>query len=230
MPRESNLEIKVGMFVVAALVCLVAFIFSISDFSALFQKGSSLRAVFQYANGLKKGAPVRVAGVDSGHVQELKVFFDAADQKTKVQVVAWIMPGVSVPMDSTLMINQLGILGEKYLEIIPGISQQLAPAGTVLQGEESVPMEEIMKKLSAIALKLDDTLTGINGGILTEANKKALAETLANIASVTGAMKNGDGTVGKLLTDKSVYENLNELTADLKANPWKLFYRPKGKK
>ena len=48
MPRESNLEVKVGAFVVVAVIALVAFIFSISDFSALFQKGTTLKAVFQY--------------------------------------------------------------------------------------------------------------------------------------------------------------------------------------
>jgi hypothetical protein len=70
---------------------------------------------------------------------------------------------------------------------------------------------------------------GINAGVLTEANKAALAALLANAAAVTEGVKNGQGTVGKFLTDPSVFRNLDELSADLKTNPWKLFYRPKGK-
>ncbi|MBF0569318.1 MAG: MCE family protein [Candidatus Omnitrophica bacterium] len=229
MPRESNLEVKVGIFVVAAIVTIVVFIFSISDFS-IFQKGSTFHVVFNYANGLKKGSPVRFAGVDAGHVVTLKPFVDTADSQTKVNVDVWIAQGTLVPVDSNVMINQLGILGEKYLEIVPGKSTVSAGPGTVLRGEDPVPMETIMKMLSGIATKLDGTLAGVNDGILTEPNKKALAETLANMAVFTGMLKNGDGTMGKFLTDKSVYQNLEELTADVKANPWKLFYRSRGKK
>ena len=207
MPRESNLEVKVGAFVLVAIIALVVFIFSISDFSSLFQKGTTLKAVFQYANGLKKGAPVRVAGVDSGHVQELKVYYDSVGKKTMVEVQAWLMPGVGIPADSNLLINQLGILGEKYLEIIPGISKDMVRSDMILRGEDPVPLEDVMKKMSGLAEKMDGTLAAVNGGILTEANKKSLAETLANISAITAAIKNGEGTIGKLLLDKSVYEN-----------------------
>ncbi|MBF0122441.1 MAG: MCE family protein [Candidatus Omnitrophica bacterium] len=230
MPRESNLEVKVGAFVVVAIIALVAFVFTISDFSALFQKGMAFRVTFQYANGLKKGAPVRLAGVDTGHVQEIKVYSDPAKQNMIVEAQVWLMPGVSVPLDSTFIINQLGILGEKYLEIMPGVAKDMAKADSIFRGEDPVPLEEVMKKFSGIALKLEETLAGINAGILTNDNKRSFAEMLANISEITRSIKNGEGTVGKLLSDKSVYENLDEMTADLKNNPWKLFYRPKGSK
>jgi phospholipid/cholesterol/gamma-HCH transport system substrate-binding protein len=208
----------------------VAFIFSISDFSSFFQKGTTLKVVFQYANGLKKGAPVRVAGVDTGHIQEIRVVNDPALKKTMVEAQAWLMSGISVPQDSTLVINQLGILGEKYLEIIPGTSSVMADGQMSLRGEDPVPMEEIMKKMSGIALKIDETLGEIQGGIMTEENKKAVSEMLANIAAVTRSIRDGEGTIGGLLNNSSVYKNLEELSADLKAHPWKLFYRPKGSK
>lgn len=230
MPRESHLEVKVGAFVLLAIAALVAFIFSISDFSSLFQKGTTLKVVFQYANGLKKGAPVRVAGVDTGHIQEIRVVYDPALKETMVEAQAWLMSGISVPQDSTLVINQLGILGEKYLEIIPGTSSVMADGQSPLRGEDPVPMEEIMKKMSGIALKIDETLGEIQGGIMTEDNKKAVSEMLANIAAVTRSIRDGEGTIGGLLNNSAVYKNLEELSADLKAHPWKLFYRPKGSK
>jgi phospholipid/cholesterol/gamma-HCH transport system substrate-binding protein len=255
MPKELNLELKVGAFMVIAVVALVGFVFSISDFST-FQSGTSYTVIFQYANGLKKGAPVRVAGVDGGHVRDLKVSYDMNAHVSRVSIDIWLMHGVMIPVDSTFMINQLGLLGEKYLEIIPGTAQEFVRPGSFVAGETPVPMETIMKKLSGIALKLDDTLSGLNNGVLNEANKKAVSETLANVAAITGALKegegtlgqllkdksvydnllsitgsinNGEGTIGMLLKDKSIYQNLDELTADLKANPWKLFYRPRGK-
>jgi phospholipid/cholesterol/gamma-HCH transport system substrate-binding protein len=256
MPKELNLEVKVGAFVVIAVVAIVGFVFSISDFST-FQKGTTYTVIFQYANGLKKGAPVRIAGVDSGHVRDLKVSYDMSAHVSRVSIDIWLMHGTTIPIDSTFMINQLGMLGEKYLEIMPGTAIEFVKPGSFLAGETPVPMETIMKKLSGIALKLDDTLSGLNNGVLNEVNKKAISETLANVAAITGALKEGEGTIGQLLKDKSVYENLmsitgsinngegtfgmllkdksiyqnlDELTADLKAHPWKLFYRPRNAK
>jgi phospholipid/cholesterol/gamma-HCH transport system substrate-binding protein len=229
MPKELNLEMRVGMFVFIAILALVAFVFSISDFS-VFQQGTTYTVIFQYANGLKKGAPVRLAGVDSGFVHDLKVTYDRNTHVSRVSIDIWLRYGMVIPIDSAFMINQLGLLGEKYVEIMPGTAKETVKPGSFLAGEDPVPMETVMKKLSAIALKLDNTLTGINDGLLNEANKKAMTDTMTNLAAITAALKEGDGTLGSLLRDKSIYQNLNELTADLKANPWKLFYRPKNSK
>ncbi len=252
MPKEKDLEVKVGAFVLASIVCLVAFIFSISDFS-VFRKGVAYRVVFQYANGLKKGAPVRLAGVDAGHVKEIKVV-SAVERTMDVIVDIWMEEGVCIPADSRFLINQLGILGEKYIEIIPGKAPDILTAGTRITGEDPIPMEAVVQTFGVLGKKAELVLDGVNNGILsesnrkalavllvnvaavseslnkgvlTEANKSALAATLANMAAVSGNLKNGQGTVGKFLTDPSVFQNLDELSADLKTNPWKLFYRPK---
>ena len=47
---------------------------------------------------------------------------------------------------------------------------------------------------------------------------------------IVADVKGGSGTVGRLLYDDSLYEDLESLGADLKANPWKLLHRPKKKK
>ena len=70
MPKESNLEFKVGLFVLIAIIGLIMFIFSVSD-SSVLEKGKSVNVVFGFANGLKKSAPVRIAGVDEGIVEEI---------------------------------------------------------------------------------------------------------------------------------------------------------------
>ena len=262
MPKEDGLELKVGAFVVAALACLMGFVLSVSDFS-FFDKGDEYSVVFNYSNGLKKGAPVRLAGVDAGHVKALAVFYDTTELRTKVKAGLWVMRGQKIPADSRVLINQLGLLGEKYVEIIPGTSGELLLLGKTMQGEDPVAMESIMAMAGSIAGKLETTLEGINRNVLTGANAEALSRSLENLADITSSIRNGDGSLGKLLADEGVYQhlslalaniaaltdklnrgegtvgkflsdpgvyrNLEELSADLKMNPWKLFYRPKGK-
>ena len=96
-----------------------------------------------------------------------------------------------------------------------------------MTGEDPVSMETVMKQLSGIGATIETTLGEVNAGLLTDANKDSLTQILANIASVTKKIDQGEGTVGKFLTDPSFYKNLEEFSADVKSHPWKLFYRPK---
>ena len=72
-------------------------------------------------------------------------------------------------------------------------------------------------------------MDSVNNGILTDKNKKSLQDALEGFGVVGADLKEGRGTLGKLLTDESIYNNLDDLTSDLKGNPWKLLYRPKPK-
>ncbi len=227
MSRESHLELKVGGFVFLAVIALAFFVASVTDLS-MFQKGNSMQVIFSFANGLKSAAPVRLAGVEAGLVKNMQVFTDDNDgKKTKVRVNIRINQGIEIPADSKVTINQLGLLGEKYVEIVPGKGTEFLKANGVLIGIDPVPIEKVTEQFSTLTSKLETAIDGINNGILTEQNKLSLANTLADLRDVVGNIKNGHGTVGKFLTDESIYRNFEEFTADLKANPWKLLYRPK---
>src|SRR5665213_2590066 len=136
MSRDNGLEMKVGMFVLMAALALTFFIISVSDLS-IFEKGHHLQVVFGFASGLRDASPVRLAGVEVGLVKKLEVFVDENDsRKTKVRVNVWIRDNVDIPKDSKITINQLGILGEKYLEIIPGSSTESLKEDSVVVGHD----------------------------------------------------------------------------------------------
>jgi phospholipid/cholesterol/gamma-HCH transport system substrate-binding protein len=229
MSRDNGLELKVGLFVLLALLALTFFVLSISDFS-FFESGRHIRVVFGFASGLREAAPVRLAGVEVGLVRKLQVFVDKADGgKTKVWVNVWIKDKISIPADSNITINQLGILGEKYLEIIPGSSTDLIKDDGVVIGHDPVPIERITQRIDTLMAKLEITVDSVNNGILTDKNKQSLQDALRGFGAVGVDLKEGRGTLGKLFTDESIYNNLDDLTLDLKSNPWKLLYRPKAK-
>ena len=236
MPKESNLEFKVGLFVVLALIGFTIFIFSISD-TSVFERGKSIKIIFGFANGLKKSAPVRIAGVDEGIVKDINLFFDREDSKTKAEVELWVKKSTKIPIDSVIMINQLGLLGEKYIEIIPGLDRkQFFEDGQTFIGNDPVAQEEISEKVMEIASQLERTISSVNKVIDDEKNITSLQKTIQNLSSMTTGLDNiisdireGKGTVGRLLYDQRLYNDLQEFTADLKQNPWKLLYKPKNK-
>jgi len=227
MSRDNGLELKVGLFVMMAALALTFFIISITDLS-IFEKGRHIQVVFGFASGLREAAPVRLAGVEVGLVKKLQVFVDEADgRKTKVRVNVWIKDDIAIPADSKITINQLGILGEKYLEIIPGKSADSIKDDSVTAGQDPVPIEKIAEQVDTLMIKLSTTVDSVNNGILTDKNKKSLEDALAGFGALGTDLKEGRGTLGKLLTDEAIYNNLDDLTSDLKGNPWKLLYRPK---
>jgi len=78
-----------------------------------------------------------------------------------------------------------------------------------------------------LASKFDTTMDSVNEGVLSKETQQTFSEALAGLNSVIKKVNSGEGTLGRLLTNPAIHDNLEEMTADLKENPWKLFYRPR---
>ncbi|MEW6170713.1 MAG: MlaD family protein [Candidatus Omnitrophota bacterium] len=201
--NKISLELKVGIFIFIGLIILGIFIFLIGNFQFI-QPSYNLKLIFSYVNGLKVGAPVRLAGVDVGEVKDLHISFDKENQKTLIEVTTFVRRYAKVPVDSEAWINTLGLLGEKYVEIIPGKNyDSLMKENDILIGIDPIPMQEVMKQANDLVVKLEDIL---------------------------GQVKSGQGTIGRLIYDDTVYKNLEEFSTDIKAHPWKLLFKGKEKK
>jgi phospholipid/cholesterol/gamma-HCH transport system substrate-binding protein len=200
---KTKLELKVGIFVFIGLTVLVIFVLSIGGFKT-WSSGYRLNLIFDFVNGVKIGAPVRFAGVDVGEVKKIDLLSQSEQNRTSVCLEVWIRDIVRVPADSTVWVNTLGLLGEKYVEIIPGkdYSRTLKENESLI-GVDPVPTHELFSKAQSIMGNLDN---GIN------------------------KIVNKEGTLGKLLYDDKVYNELEALVTDVRKNPWKLLIKTKEKK
>ena len=200
---KTKLEMKVGIFVFIGLIILIVFVLSIGGVKT-WTSGYKVNFIFNFVNGVKNGAPVRFAGVDSGVVRSIKFFHEPKSLKNKVRVTCWLNKIVTIPLDSKIWVNTLGLLGEKYIEIMPGEDySKLLLAGQEMPGEDPLPMNEIMKDAKQIT---DNLNTGLQ------------------------RIVNREGTVGKLLFDDKIYNELDALITDVRKNPWKLLIKTKEKK
>lgn len=198
---KSKLELKVGIFVFIGLVILMIFVLSIGGFKT-WSSGYYVNFEFKFVNGVKIGAPVRFAGMDVGQVKKLSLVHNP-EIGTKVMILGWVKKDVIIPLDSQVWVNTLGLLGEKYIEIMPGKDyQNYALANQVLIGNDPIAMHEVAELAKNIAADLD--------GMILKINK-------------------GEGTIGKLLSDDTIYNEMESLVLDLKKHPWKLFWKGKDK-
>jgi phospholipid/cholesterol/gamma-HCH transport system substrate-binding protein len=200
---KTKLELKVGIFVFIGLAILVIFILSIGGFKT-WSSGYRINLNFNFVNGVKVGAPVRFAGVDVGEVKKIKLEFVPAENRSNVHLVVWVRDVIKIPLDSTVWVNTLGLLGEKYIEIMPGKDyvNPVKDNGSIV-GVDPLPIHAIFNRAENIMHNLDDGIAKI---------------------------RNKEGSLGKLIYDDTVYNELEALVTDVRKNPWKLFFKTKEKK
>ena len=105
--------------------------------------GYSLHARFDHIDGLAIGADVRVAGVKVGSVMTARV----DPQSFQADVAFTVQNAVKLPRDSSAEITSDGLLGGKYISLVPGGDEQTLPAGgmvTITQG--SISLEQLLGK------------------------------------------------------------------------------------
>lgn len=276
MFASISTEAKVGLFILVALILLAYMSFQVGEKRIGFKKGYLVTSHFDNASGLERDASVRIAGVEVGRVEDISLI------DSKAQVTMRIIPSVKLRENSKILIKAYGILGDKYIEIIPGtegapylkdgdeitrvekqtdIDKLMRDLGTiaddvmavtaslrnVLGGEEGTAnlsaILENTRKLTAnlnevvernqekIALVLDNTrdLTANLNKIVTE-NDRNIASLVTNLNKASGEMERtfaalsdiserlnrGEGTLGQLMENEEVFDNLNETLAALR--------------
>jgi phospholipid/cholesterol/gamma-HCH transport system substrate-binding protein len=122
--RERSLEFKVGFLILVSSAILVGLIFILGNFS--LRSGFTIRLDFDYIGSLAAGAPVKLSGIKVGKVAAVELhggkIDPAIDKRVQVRVTAWVEDRVAdaIRADAEFFINTAGVLGEQYLEIVPG--------------------------------------------------------------------------------------------------------------
>src|SRR3972149_10096965 len=114
IPKLSS-EAKVGLFVLIGIIILAYMSLRLGGIQLGRAEGYTLFVDFDSAAGLDPNAPVRVAGVEVGRVKTITLKDDMAHLELLIQ------PDVKIGKDFTAVLTTKGLLGEKYLELVPGV-------------------------------------------------------------------------------------------------------------
>ncbi len=204
-------EARVGIFVLLGLIVLTFFTFRVSKWGLIAEKGYRLTVDFDTASGLEPKSDVKMAGVPIGKVEEIQLVGNRA------RLVLRIHQEIRIPIDSVGTIQTQGLLGEKYVEILPGKDAQrnLPAGGQVTNILNPVNLDEMVRKLSAIGddvKKFSDSLSATFG---TEEGKKALGDILRDVRATTASLR----TVvqGNEQRFDRILANVDGLSADLRS-------------
>ncbi|MBQ27771.1 MAG: hypothetical protein CMH81_06490 [Nitrospiraceae bacterium] len=223
-------RLKVGLLFLCAVGLLVVVSLSIEGSTSLFQ--TSYRANFDDIVGLKIGAPVRIAGLNVGHVDDVRLLDDALIVEVTFSVENDIIDRLR--SDASAVVRAMSVLGDKILVILPGTpSQPQLQPNTILPGQVELEIAGIVPSAESTILNLNQTLLEVRNLVASiQKGEGTLGSLIAkddiyvemqqaiqnvdgiteDIASLTATIKRGDGTVGQLLASGEFYDRIMTVT------------------
>lgn len=186
-PNNNRRAIIVGIFIFIGLAIFIIAVLTLGTQKKTFEKTMSIKALFDNVNGLQKGNNIWYSGVKIGTIKKVML---TGNSMVEVTMNIEEQSSKFIRKDALAKISSDGLIGNKIIVIYGGSPQSPAiQPGDVLAIEKLLNTEEMMKTLS----KNNDNLLEITNGFKL----------------VSQRMVDGKGTIGKLLTDEALINNLD---------------------
>ena len=192
----EKFKIRLGVFVLVGILLFMATVFIIGRQQNMFSPVIKLSSKFYNVSGLVTGNNIRFSGINIGTVDNIFILNDST-----VQVDVLIKKDVQkfIKTDSKITIGSEGIVGDKLLIISQGsTTAAVVKDGAMLQSAEPVETDAILASLQ---------ITANNAEVIT-----------GELAEIMMKINSGKGTLGKLIDDPSMANNLSSTLSNLKTS------------
>lgn len=197
-------EQKVGLFFLVSLLVLGILIELVEDWQP-FERQYDYRAYFRSAVGLKVGDPVRVAGVDAGKIRKIQI------EDSRVRIDFYVNDATMIREDSVAQIRQTNLLGGVFLGLDFGSADLPAvPVDGEVRTQEGANIDQLISNLDRNQERVLRPL-----GDLVEETREPLANAIRHLEQVATKIDEGQGTIGLLINDPGLYEQVTTLSARL---------------
>lgn len=194
MISEPNKRaVTVGIFIVLGLIFLLSGILAVGNLHSTFVKKIEVTTIFDDVNGLQSGNNVWFSGVKIGTVRRLSFY-----GKSQVRVVLKIDEKSQqyIRKDAKAKISTDGLIGNKIIVIYGGTAlAQAVEDGDTLGVEKMISTDEMMSTL--------------------QQNNSNLLDITTDFKTISKKLANGEGSLGKILKDESLYNSLGVTLASL---------------
>jgi phospholipid/cholesterol/gamma-HCH transport system substrate-binding protein len=194
MKRSSFItwdQLRVGLVIVVALAILTLAVYKLGQAANLFANRYTLIAYLKDANGLNQGGQVSLAGQLAGTVKQIDFLPVDADTNRNLKITLAINENLrdQIRTDSKAQIRTMGLLGDKVLDITPG-----TPAGRPLRNGDTIPVLPALDYEQVLA-----QAAGAVGDVVTLTR---------DMRQLTSGIVAGRGTIGQLVTNRDLYDQL----------------------
>ena len=212
MKNQNAINFRVGLFVIVAIAFVSLILFLLGGEQSYFEKSYTLKTSFKNTAGLIKGAAVRLSGVRIGAVTDLGFANDPVGDKVINVTMQVNKEGMSrLNPDARATIKTEGLLGDKFIEILPGTEPPLASPPDVVTIQSQTPIEfasiigqsgDLLANIISISKSLDKIVKGIGEG----QNLENINQTIASVKATSEALqenmeaiKSGNGILNTMI-------------------------------
>lgn len=196
--KSSWAQLKVGLMAIFALLLLAFLIILMSGNNPLFRSTTEVYTYLPDSSAMTEGAtPVRLNGILIGKLKKIDLS-GSTDPSRIVKLTLSIYNDdlKLVPVDSQAKLAQQNLLGSRYVNISKGRSTQTIQAGAEIPSAETPEIEDLFQQGSSTLAALQKTIDQING--------------------IVSDIQSGKGTLGAILTDRTLYNRAVEIMDDVK--------------
>jgi len=228
-----NNETRIGIFVVVAAAILTVMTWKANGFNISRPGSYEIKVHFRNVDGVALNAPVTLNGLEVGRVTGIELLYGP---ETIVEVTLRLEETAKLHHGARAFVKNLGLLGEKYIGLTSGDdAQPFLKPDDLIQGDEPPSFDRLLSQGDKIAKNLEEISSEINERL--KVNSKRIDEILINMndslsnvksisATVNERLTVNNGNIDDMVTNLSkASKNLEEMSYDLKINPWKLLYR-----
>lgn len=207
--KAGSSELKVGIFVTAALVIGGLLVFVIGNRSAMFASKVTYTAVFDEVSGLRGGSPVRIAGIDVGTVESVDFGEDG-----RIHVTLEVREDASafVREGSVARVGSKGLLGDQLIDITVGQGRPLPAGSTIPTAEDSVLsafLGETGAEAEGVVRNVNQITASIAQMLGDEQVQRDVRDLAHNLSEISRLIAENDGTVRRLMTDPELADDLH---------------------
>src|SRR3989337_1423620 len=207
--QRLTTEIKIWFFVIIAVIVLGYMTFKIGELTFGREKGYLIYGVFESVAGLDIKSPVKMAGVTIGAIEGITL----TDEKAKVAMK--INPDVKIRNGAVQAIKSESLLGEKYLDLIPGKEEGLLKEGDTIYKTISVAdLDSLITQLQDVAENIKSISSFFKATLGTPETQSSINEIITNLKNMTESLST--------LTEKesgaidTIIRNLGDLVVQMR--------------
>jgi len=215
MKKEFLTEVRVGLFVLLGMVVVMTIIFMLGSEGKLFERRYTLYTKFKDISGLRVGAPVQLAGLGVGMVDE--IHFSKSLEEKEIIIALGLNRNFKdrIRADSVATINTQGLLGDKFVFLSVGTeTQPVLEDKEFIKSEETTPIFALAEKAGKILDDIGAASKSIRGMLTSVEGEKGgdLKGILQSLRTTLDRVKTGPGLAHALIYDpkgKQVIASLN---------------------
>lgn len=223
--NNNHQTVRVGLFFILGLALAWITFESLSGGEIFKKEGYRIIAPFANLKGLKTGDDVLMAGVKIGSVADTRL------GNQRVEAVLSIDPKVKIPDDAIASVETSSLLGAQHLAVSFGKSPTALKEGSEIQTKNTPDMNEVISQLGSLGAKLEQVADGVSKALgggeggssmfgkidqLVSENGPKLTETISNLQDITAKIKSSEGTLGKLVNDPKLHDDLLASVGEIK--------------